>query len=75
MAMISARPTEAQDRAVPGHWEGDLLMGGRREGVMIALVERSTRFALLAPLPDSHTAIALRQVVTLMITSLPEQFR
>ena len=75
MTPISARPAEAHDRAVPGHWEGDLLMGGRGKGAVITLVERSTRFVLLAPLPDSHTAIDLRQVLTPMIASLPGQLR
>ena len=75
MTPISARPAEAADRAVPGHWEGDLLMGGTGKGAVITLVERSTRFVLLAPLPDSHKAIDLREVMTPMIASLPDQIR
>jgi transposase, IS30 family len=72
---ISQRPAEAADRAVPGHWEGDLLMGGIGKGAVITLVERSTRFVLLAPLPDTHKAIDLKDVLTPLIASLPDQIR
>jgi IS30 family transposase len=75
MISIRQRPAEAEDRAVPGHWEGDLLMGGIGKGAVITLVERSTRFVLLAPLPDSHKAIDVREVLTAMIATLPAQLR
>lgn len=75
MMPISARPAEAADRAVPGHWEGDLLMGGVGKGAIITLVERSTRFVLLAPLNTSTNATDTRLQLTAMIARLPLELR
>ena len=72
---ISARPAEAADRAVPGHWEGDLLLGGTGKGAVITLVERSSRFVLLAPLPGRHTAELARLSLADMIATLPLSLR
>jgi IS30 family transposase len=72
---ISARPAEAEDRAVPGHWEGDLLLGGQGRGAVITLVERSSRFVLLAPLPGRHTAELTRMSLSEMIATLPLELR
>jgi IS30 family transposase len=76
MVMISARPPEVEDRAVPGHWEGDLLMGNRQGTAAIAtLVERSTRYCQLVALPDGPTAEAVANALAKSITSLPAQLR
>jgi IS30 family transposase len=72
---ISARPSEADDRAVPGHWEGDLLLGGTGKGAVVTLVERSSRFVLLAPLPGRHTAEVVRWTLNEMISTLPLSLR
>jgi transposase, IS30 family len=72
---ISERPAEAEDRAVPGHWEGDLLLGGVGKGAVITLVERKSRFLLLAPLPDRHAGIDLHAALVPLIGALPKALR
>jgi IS30 family transposase len=69
---ISDRPAEVADRAVPGHWEGDLVFG--REMTAIAtLVERATRYALLVALPDGHKAEQVADALATSIQALPRQ--
>jgi IS30 family transposase len=72
--MISERPAEIEDRAVPGHWEGDLLLGKKPTGIA-TLVERSTRYCQLVALPDGQSAEAVRDALTRSIGQLPEQLR
>lgn len=69
--MISERPAEAEDRAVPGHWEGDLLMG-RRKAAIGTLVERWSRYVMLFPLPDGNTAESVRTGLAEAIQRLPD---
>ena len=75
MVMISERPPEVEDRAVPGHWEGDLIVGPRSESAIVTLVERSTRYVLLGHLPGGHTAEEVRDVLVPLIQTLPEHLR
>ena len=71
---ISQRPAEAADRAVPGHWEGDLVFG-RRPSAVGTLVERYSRYVMLFPLPEGVTAQQVRPALTAAVLRLPEQLR
>ena len=75
MVTISDRPAEADDRAVPGHWEGDLITGTANGSAIGTLVERTTRYVLLLHLPHGHDAIAVRDAMVTAIATLPAQLR
>jgi transposase, IS30 family len=74
MVPISERPPEVEDRAVPGHWEGDLLMGTKTSAIA-TLVERRTRYCQLVALPEGFGAPAVREALAGSITTLPRQLR
>jgi IS30 family transposase len=73
--MISDRPAEVADRAVPGHWEGDLIVGKDSGSAIGTLVERSTRFVMLLHLPTDHGAEAVRDAIIAQINTLPAALR
>lgn len=73
--MISQRPAEAEDRAVPGHWEGDLLLGKGAKSAIGTLVERKTRFVMLLHPPHGKNAEHVRDALTKRIQELPEALK
>jgi IS30 family transposase len=74
VVLLSERPAEAEDRAVPGHWEGDLLVG-KRPSAVATLVERASRYLTLVALPDGSKADQVRPALAAAVARLPEQVR
>jgi transposase, IS30 family len=72
---IRERPAEAEDRAVPGHWEGDLIIGANNSSAIGTLVERSTRYVMLIHLPGRRTAEEFYRALTPTIAALPDELR
>lgn len=76
MTMIDQRPAEADDRATPGPWEGDLIIGELARSAIGTLVERSSRFTVLLHLPAGrHTAEAVRDAVVEAMSAVPAHLR
>ena len=72
---IRDRPAEADDRAVPGHWEGDLILGAGNGSAVGTLVERSTRFVILLHLPGRHDADSVAEAMIREMGKLPDHLR
>jgi len=75
MVLISERPAEVEDRAVPGHWEGDLIIGQGGRSAIGVLVERTSRYVMLLHLPHGRTAEDVRTALTRQIRKLPVELR
>ena len=75
MILISDRPPEIEDRAIPGHWEGDLIIGKGGRSAIGTLVERSSRYVVLLHLPHGRTAEDVRAALTKQVSKLPAELR
>lgn len=75
MTMLDQRPAEATDRTVPGHWEGDLLVGAANRSAIGTLVDRCSRFTVLLHLSGRHTAEAVRDAIIAALAQLPATLR
>jgi transposase, IS30 family len=75
MVSISERPADVEDRAVPGHWEGDLITGAQNQSAIGTLVERKTGYLMLLHLPEDHGAVAVQQAMVEAMSLLPTTLR
>lgn len=69
--LITERPAEIEDRALPGHHEGDLIIGARNASAVGTLVERTTRYLTLVPLPEGYRADQVRDALTVAVSAIP----
>ncbi len=72
---MSERPAEANDGVIPGHWEGDLIVGSASGAAIATLVERTTRFVVLVHLPNGHSATALHDALIGALNLMPAMLR
>jgi IS30 family transposase len=75
MTPLSQRPAEVEDRAVPGHWEGDLILGAGSRSAVATLVERTTRYLVLGHLPVERTGEAVRDSIVAALALMPTGLR
>jgi len=75
MLSIEERPAEVSDRTVPGHWEGDLILGKYKRSALGTLVERTTRYTILVPLGDQKDALNVREAYADAFKTVPNELR